>query len=114
MYYDFWQDVVAKLKEVGHEIADYGDVGSIITAIEVTPDGKIHARCALETSFSPAMVHKGVYCCCWYKTFLFSSSDPRKAGGVDGFWKYFSEKKKMKKKFAAFKKPIPTFRHCVQ
>ena len=61
MYYDFLQDVVAKLKEVGHEIADYGDVGSIITAIEVTPDGKIHARCALETSFSPAMVHKGVY-----------------------------------------------------
>ena len=52
---------MAKLIEVGHEIADYGDVGSIITAIEVTPDGKIHARCALETSVSPAMVHKGVF-----------------------------------------------------
>ena len=33
-----------KLKEVGNDIGVYGDVGSIVTAIEVTSDGKIVAR----------------------------------------------------------------------
>lgn len=50
------KEVIAKLREVGNSIADYGTAGSIVQGIEVSPEGKVYA-----------------------------SSDPNKAGGVDGF-----------------------------